>query len=45
MNDGSSVVVDRTPPTLPSVTLASSNPDKARAKLGDVLSLTLTASH
>ncbi len=42
--NNSRVVFDRTAPSLTSVAIASSNADAARAKVGDVVTVTLTAN-
>lgn len=42
--DGSAVTVDRTPPTLSSVHLASSNPSNIWAKTNNLITLTFTSS-
>lgn len=44
VTDGSSVTFDKTAPTLPTVTIASNNADTARAKSGDVVTLTIVVS-
>ena len=41
---GSNVVVDNTAPTLSSVTIASNNTNDAYAKVGDVITLSITSS-
>ncbi|MFB9865004.1 Ig-like domain-containing protein [Rufibacter immobilis] len=44
VGNSSQVVFDKTTPTLTSVTIASSNADAAKAKVGDVVTVSFTAS-